>query len=146
MRGTGRLVPLAALLLAAAAGPGQAQEAEKAGGVARSVLDGVFTPAQATSGKKVFGEVCAACHSSSQFGQLARVWGGRTVYDVFEQIRTTMPFDGPGRLSRQEYVDVVAYIISINGYPSGERALDGDLESLKRIRIEARQQQQGEKR
>ncbi|NIY07242.1 MAG: hypothetical protein GWN02_02705 [Gemmatimonadetes bacterium] len=87
------------------------------------------------SGKAIFGEVCAACHASSQFNGLVRIWAGRTVHDLFESIRNTMPYDGPGRLSAGEYADLVAYILTLNGLPPGDEPLAGDA-GLKRIRIE----------
>ena len=34
----------------------------------------------------------------------------RSDLDLFEEIRTTMPTDAPGRLSRGQYADVVAYL------------------------------------
>lgn len=128
---------LAVVALAYAPRPLAAQQRSQdaAPGAAKSVLDGVYTEAQASSGKAAFTEVCAACHSSSQFNGLVKLWTGRTVYDLFEQIRTTMPYDGPGRLSREEYAAIIAYLISLNGYPAGTSALGFDPALLKQIRI-----------
>jgi cytochrome c len=42
---------------------------------------------------------------------------------LVELIRTTMPSDGPGRLSRQQCTDIAAYLLSANNFPAG----DGDL-------------------
>jgi len=38
----------------------------------------------------------------------------------------TMPADNPGSLMLEEYTDVIAYILSENGFPAGEVMLDPD--------------------
>jgi hypothetical protein len=43
-----------------------------------------------------------------------------------ETIQTTMPYDSPGRISRQEYTDIVAYILRLNRAPTGEVELPSD--------------------
>ena len=55
---------------------------------------------------------------------------------MFDQIRTTMPEDNPGSLERQQYIDVVAYIFSLNAFPAGENELPGDDDGLKKIKID----------
>ena len=42
----------------------------------------------------------------------------------------------PGRLGRQQYADVISYILKSNGYPAGDKELVTDLAALKQIRIE----------
>jgi polar amino acid transport system substrate-binding protein len=37
---------------------------------------------------------------------------------------TTMPEDNPGSLKPQQYADVVAYFLELNGYPEGKAELD----------------------
>ena len=48
-----------------------------------------------------------------------------------------MPEDGPGRLSDQEYIDVVAYILDANEYPTGAQELVPDMAALDQIMIVA---------
>jgi hypothetical protein len=67
-----------------------------------------------------------------------RAWDGRTAFDIFELIRTTMPIDNPGRLSREQYADVVAYLFKLNRLPAGERPLPSDDDGLKQVRIDAK--------
>jgi hypothetical protein len=50
-------------------------------------------------------------------------WDRRTVGDLYEHISETMPEDDPGSLTRQQYVDVVAYILRLNGFPAGRDEL-----------------------
>src|SRR5437763_10232539 len=87
---------------------------------ASSVWDGAYTLAQAKRGALKSG-LCTSCHGDGFAGGgapelvgpefLAR-WDGRTVGDLFELIRLTMPDDDPGALSREEYADLVAYILA----------------------------------
>lgn len=113
---------------------------------ASSVLTGVYSDAQRKRGEGFYKEDCARCHSESLTGGesspaltgdgfVAR-WDGLTVGDLFERVRTSMPTDNPGGLSRQRYSDIVAYILSVNGFPSGPKELDRDTAALKQIRIE----------
>jgi hypothetical protein len=48
-----------------------------------------------------------------------------------------MPPNDPGTLSRQQIVDILSYVLSVNGFPSGKTELDSKPEVLKQIRIEA---------
>jgi hypothetical protein len=56
--------------------------------------------------------------------------------DLYEIIRGTMPLDNPGGLSDQEYIDVVAYMLQLNGVPAGRTPLPADAAALKELRIE----------
>jgi mono/diheme cytochrome c family protein len=133
MRST-RVALLTALGLAAAS-PIAAQE----NGGGRSVLEGVYTEAQAERGAAAFRSNCAECHSSRQFAgpTFQRSWSGRALYDLFESIRTRMPDSNPGSLRRTTYADIIAYLFSLNGYPAGDTELPSQAEPQKGIRIEA---------
>ena len=63
-------------------------------------------------------------------------WSGRTLRDLYRLIRNTMPQDSPGRLTDQQYIDVVSYILELNRYPAGAGELAPDESLLRRIRIE----------
>ena len=110
----------------------QAQNAEA------SVRDGVYTEEQATRGGQVFEAECAFCHAPSEFsGRIFQItWQGRSVGALYTQLKTTMPLDRPGGLTDEQYAAVVAYILRLNEYPAGDRALSPDPESLDLIRIE----------
>ena len=47
-----------------------------------------------------------------------------------------MPQDNPGSLTDEEYVDVIAYMLSVGGMPAGEADLRPDPEDLARVVIE----------
>ena len=103
-----------------------------------STLKGAYTDAQAQKGEATYRKQCGQCHAAAAYAGAAfrRAWPGRTAYDYFDQIRTTMPNDNPGRLSRGQYVEIVAYLFKLNGLPAGERPLPSDEDKLKLIRIE----------
>jgi hypothetical protein len=47
-----------------------------------------------------------------------------------------MPLDSPGKLSRQQNVDVIAFILKTNAWPSGTTELPPESGALKQIKIE----------
>ena len=104
---------------------------------AGSVLDGVFTPAQASRGERTFRDVCAACHDTGEFsgGRFRIGWVGRPVGELFETISTLMPEADPGSLSPAEYAAIVAYLLQVNGYPAGEADLPTNVRALGQLEI-----------
>ena len=63
-------------------------------------------------------------------------WDGLSVGDLFERIRISMPQDAPGRMSRKEYADTIAFIFKSASLPAGQAELPSELEPLKQIKIE----------
>ncbi len=124
-----RLVVLAGVLAASAALGGSAWAQTTS-----SVLDGVYTDAQAGRGNVQYSQHCAACHGSGLTGngeapalvggEFISNWAGLTVGDLFERIRTTMPQDNPGKLSRDQYADILSFLLKSNGYKAGQKELD----------------------
>ena len=108
-----------------------------------SVLDGVYTEAQAARGADQFAQNCAACHGSSLNGngeapalvgaEFISDWAGLTLGELFERIRNTMPQDNPGKLSREQYTQILSFILKSNGYPAGQKEMDQRTEFLKAI-------------
>lgn len=88
----------------------------------------IFTESQADRGRTAFDEVCSDCHTTSEFrGRTFQSdWGHRTVYSFFRTIRSTMPDDNPGGLEEQTYLDVVTYILRINGHAAGASEMTAD--------------------
>jgi mono/diheme cytochrome c family protein len=120
----------------AATASGASAQTQGEGG--RSVATAVYTTEQAAQGEGVFKNVCANCHATSQFTGTAflKQWAGRAVYSLYDQIRTSMPQDNPGGLSRAEYLAVITYILKLNGFPAGTTALPDDEAALKQIRFD----------
>ncbi len=98
-----------------------------------------FSLEQARRGRAVFRRSCTECHYSSEFRdrQFRFKWRRRTAGHLFGHIVSTMPEDAPGSLSLQEYVDVVAYILELNGFEPGAGELPPDEEALKALSLRA---------
>jgi hypothetical protein len=63
------------------------------------------------------------------------IWNGKTVGELVEYVRVTMPSDGPGKISRRHCIDMAAYLLSANGFPTGEHELPTELDALNQITI-----------
>jgi mono/diheme cytochrome c family protein len=113
----------------------------------RSVWDGVYSEEQAQRGEPLYLANCASCHGDTlkgsgetpplSGGPFMANWNGLTLGDLFERIRTTMPQDKPGRLSRQYKADILAYVLKFNKFPTGKSELEHQTEFLREIRFEA---------
>jgi alcohol dehydrogenase (cytochrome c) len=94
--------------------------------------DGGYTSAQATRGATVYAQSCLQCHGGNLQGEsgpplsgqtLRSAYGGGTVAQLYDFISRQMPQDAPGTLKQTQYLDVTAYILSRNGFPSGTTPL-----------------------
>src|SRR5215472_2239857 len=95
----------------------------------RSVWDGVYTQAQAKRGEVLYAEQCASCHGLAlnggesapplTGGEFMSNWNTLTVGDLFDRIRSTMPANNPGHLTRDQAADIVAQILTVNQFPPG---------------------------
>ena len=105
-----------------------------------SVWDGVYTEQQASRGQTLYSQECASCHGaaldgSGQAPPLAGAdfkgnWNGQSVDDLFEKVKTSMPADQPGKLSREQNADILAFLLGFNGFPAGPKDLPGDAATL----------------
>ena len=93
--------------------------------------------AQADRGRNVFRAVCTACHNSSEFSnrQFKFKWRRRTAGDLFETVSGQMPEDAPGSLELQEYADIVAFVLRMNGFEPGGAELPPDAAALETISL-----------
>jgi S-disulfanyl-L-cysteine oxidoreductase SoxD len=111
-----------------------------------SVWDGVFTEEQVKRGAVAYQQACSNCHGPGLEGgdmtpplvggAFTSNWNDLTLGDLFDRIRLTMPLDSPGKLSRQQNADVIAYILKTNAWPSGSTELPPESGALKQIKIE----------
>jgi mono/diheme cytochrome c family protein len=103
----------------------------------RGVLDGVFTTAQADRGKQSVAR-CQGCHGPELAGTdrapalkgngfLAN-WEDGSVNRLFLKVRDTMPPTNVDSLSPETKLDIVAFLLRENGFPTGasELALNAD--------------------
>jgi len=113
----------------------------------RSVWQGIYTDAQASRGQSAYGQNCAVCHGATLGGtgeppplagpEFIAIWNGLSVGELFDRIRSTMPLDRPGALSRETYADILSYVLKSNSYPAGASELSTRSEVLATIRMEA---------
>ena len=109
----------------------------------------MYTGEQAKRWQAVFLKECASCHGADLAGgeeapalrgkSFWTGWNGNTAADLFERICQTMPDDNPGSLSREQNADLLAYLLSVNLFPSGSTELECGIEALRRLRIEEKQ-------
>ncbi len=99
-----------------------------AGEAAAPSVPAIYSEPQATRGRRVFEETCSECHATGEFRGTAfrSNWGRRTVYSFFRTVRSTMPDNNPGGLEEQVYLDVVAYVLKMNGHAAGQSELVAD--------------------
>ena len=103
------------------------------GPVARTTWDSVFTAEQAARGQVAYSQSCARCHQAALGGadespaltgsSFLSGWNGQTLGVLHERVRRSMPPDDPGAFGRQLVTDVIAYILSYNGFPAGKAEL-----------------------
>jgi mono/diheme cytochrome c family protein len=122
---------IGAFIVAAALGAGFAMlpRATVAGGTAIG-----FTKAQMTAGATLFAQSCATCHGDNLEGGAGPALTGppfktlstkvkANVGDVFTYMTSNMPLNAPASLTHDQYVNVLAFILSKNGYRSGSTKL-----------------------
>ena len=113
----------------------------------KTVWDGVYNTDQSKRGEGISSGACGTCHGDKLVGSsigpallgetFLSSWSGSTAYDLFDKVRTTMPADSPGTLKPQQYVDLLAYIFQINGFPAGSGEIAPDPAGLKLVKITA---------
>jgi alcohol dehydrogenase (cytochrome c) len=80
-----------------------------------------FTPAQASAGATVYSETCAVCHGTNLQGQSGPALTGSSFNSAYPNpkqlynfIKTQMPYNAPGSLSTTAYQQVTAYLLQQN--------------------------------
>jgi mono/diheme cytochrome c family protein len=113
----------------------------------KTVWDGVYSLDQAGRGREAYETSCSSCHQLALTGAgeapalagdaFMQRWREDHLSSLFTRISTLMPFDNPSTLSNDAYLDIVAYILQINGFPAGTSALEPD--DLVNIRVIAKE-------
>ncbi len=107
-------------------------------------MTGVFTQAQVDEGMQVYRVNCSeGCHNYYLEGygrtkpligdSFKEHWRGKNLAEFFQFISVKMPQDLPATLTPHEYVTVMAYVLSQNGFPAGAKALTDDPTALAAI-------------
>src|SRR5439155_11406374 len=96
---------------------------------ARTNWDGIYSEEQAARGQQVYARACAVCHLDTLRGDsvspalvgpsfLAR-FPDVTALEMVTALRSSMPQNAPDSLGDQAYVDLVSYLLKVNGNRSG---------------------------
>ncbi len=109
------------------------------------IWDGVYTEEQAERGARTYLQVCAGCHGEDMRGDsnspslvgmsFMFLWEERSLGELFASIQTEMPPTNPNSLSRESYLDVLAYLLQANSFPAGEDQLSAERGKQERILI-----------
>ena len=96
-----------------------------------------FDNAQAQHGKKLYIDACAKCHGDQLEGNTAPALSGEsfapegkshiTVGGIFQYMSNNMPADRPGKMTAQEYEDLMAFLLYSNGYDASKSKLTADV-------------------
>ena len=105
----------------------------------KTVLDGVFSEAQAKRGEAAYAANCGVCHGADLEGISApelkgthflERWREDMLDTIYNYIKDNMPQgrapDAP-RIPDTDYLDILTHILSVNGYRAGASDLTGDL-------------------
>lgn len=104
----------------------------------KSVKTGVYTAEQADRGAALYKQKCASCHAPNRFTDdlFYTSFAGKPLWEMFDVISDSMPEDDPGGMKPEEYADVIAYLIKLNGFPTGQTELPTSKEALALILFE----------
>ena len=104
----------------------------------RTVNDGVYTEAQAEAGEALYTEHCLLCHDKKYFRPVLKRWEGQPIGIMYTVMITSMPESNPGFLTEKEYVDILAYILSLSRYAPGDTELDYQNGALNELIVQPR--------
>ena len=115
---------------------------------ASSVWSGIYSAEQAKRGEASAAKNCTKCHNPGLEGgqdgpslvgpEVMSAWSSQSVGSLFDRIKSTMPADAPLTLGAAEVADLVAYVLSLNKCPAGDKDLVPDMTVLNRMQISAR--------
>ena len=108
----------------------------------RTVADGVYTAQQATRGQATYNMLCATCHANNLAGRsgpplvgddFLNTWSAQPLLDLANKIIRTMPRDDSAKLTPEQTADVVAYMLQVGKFPSGNSELVMNETALKQV-------------
>ena len=103
---------------------------------AQPAAGGAFLDAQAASGRTAYGRSCASCHGAALRGAMhgpdltgpsfLSNWGSQTAAALYEYLWAEMPPGLGGSLPSGTCLNIVAYLLQVNGHATGPQALTAD--------------------
>ena len=124
-----RIGARAGIMIALLCAPFSAAASATTSGISLPTL---FTSNEAVQGRSVFEHHCAVCHGEDLRGKIGPALIGpslgstgnhTTVSIMFNVIAFEMPAGDPASLTKEDYAEVMAYILLRNGYPAGAHPL-----------------------
>ena len=92
-----------------------------------------FDHDQVAHGEHLYADSCAKCHGAKLEGNTAPSLSGPafapaanshlTIGGIYQYMSTNMPADHPGKMSDEDYADLMAYLLYTNGYDTGSTKL-----------------------
>src|SRR5437016_487359 len=101
-------------------------------GQSRSITERVYSAGQAARGQQLYTAQCVDCHGKTLEGgegpaltgdSFLSNWSASPLTGLVDKIQKTMPLNRAGSLSRQQSIDLSAYILQAGKFPAGS----GDL-------------------
>jgi hypothetical protein len=101
-----------------------------------------YSQEQASRGGAVFQSRCSGCHNTDLTGekrgsarggppltgpQFMANWEGENLDGLLARMRSLMPRDDPGGLADEVYLDLLAFISKVNGFPGGTEPLRAEV-------------------
>jgi mono/diheme cytochrome c family protein len=105
----------------------------------KTTLSGVYTLDGAAAGKDLYAGLCSSCHTTANLHnspEFRKKWAGKTLSDLFNYMRATMPKNDPGSLADEDYAIILAYMLQMNRMPPGKTYLSTDTLELRKIRFD----------
>jgi quinoprotein glucose dehydrogenase len=112
----------------------------------KGIWDGFFTAAQAVRGKAALQQNgCNGCHGAELEGargpslkgeRFITTWENGSLDKLFTKIRDTMPPLNAEQVSPPTKIDIIAYLLQVNGFPAGSAELElaalGDVQLVRK--------------
>lgn len=89
---------------------------------------GPFTQAQVSAGRNIFLTYCTGCHGPYLLGNsgpplvgppFLEDWSAKGTHDLFRFASTNMPLNAAGTLREGDYLNLVSFILAVNGARPG---------------------------
>jgi S-disulfanyl-L-cysteine oxidoreductase SoxD len=141
-----RWLPLVMMLLAA-----MSARADDEGSNVSKIWNGVFTAAQADRGRENYDKNCSNCHQLDLNGtvrapslrgdRFLKNWENGSANVLFIKLRDSMPATYPDSVPEAVKIDILSYLLQVNGFPAGKTELTLDQNELDDIQIVQKGQQ-----
>ena len=111
-----------------------------------TIRDGVYSQQQAAQGQTVYIAKCTLCHGPALQGgvnespplrgqRFLSDWDQMPLRALYSRILSTMPKADPGSLSSEETLELVAYLLQQNGFPTSNARSFASADELNSIRF-----------